>query len=107
MTNPEIRTIDKDGRVRMLPFTLLRDAKRVVIDRGIQIDDMNEKVQHLFAQLPHVPIIGSKRVQPAPSHAPTTEQDVLVLGDEDKDEVVYEVPEIKPKRGRRKTQPNQ
>jgi hypothetical protein len=113
--NPEIRTIDKEGRVRMLPFFLLRDAKRVVIDRGIQIDDTRNEVMPFIQQLQHVPIIaGGKKQIPAPVEAAVTIQDadedaLSAIGVMPIESEAYEVPEITeaPKRGRKKAQPNQ
>jgi hypothetical protein len=112
--NPEIRTIDKEGRVRMLPFFLLRDAKRVVIDRGIQIDDTRNEVQPFIGQLSHVPIIaGGKKQIPASVEATATIEDadedaLSALGVMPIESEAYEVPTIEaPKRGRKKAQPNQ
>jgi hypothetical protein len=117
--NPEIRTIDKEGRVRMLPFFLLRDAKRVVIDRGIQIDDTRNEVMPFIQQLPHVPVIagGKKQIHAPvetetsgsgftePFEAETLEASATI---EDEDAEASEVPTIEaPKRGRKKAQPNQ
>ena len=97
----------------MLPFFLLRDAKRVVIDRGIQIDDTRNEVMPFIQQLPHVPIIAGGRKQiPASVEAKAVEaiedEDALsAIGVMPIEAEVYEVPEIAPKRGRKKAQPNQ